>query len=88
MLFWKGNKELDLCTICGESKQKDEIHLDKDGEPISSSKKHLVKVLQWFPVIPRLQRLFMSEHIAPYMRWHAKGRTNDGLLKHLANNEA
>jgi hypothetical protein len=60
MLFWKGNKDLDSCTICGESKWKDEIYLNEDGQPILSSKKHLVKLLWWFSLIPRLQRLFMS----------------------------
>jgi len=88
MLFWKGNKELDSCTVFGQSKWKDQIHLDEDGEPISSSKKHSVKVLRWFPLIPQLQRLFISKHIAPYIRWHAEGRTKDGVLKHPANDKA
>jgi hypothetical protein len=30
----------------------------------------------------------MSENIEPYMRWHAKGRTKDGVLRHPANGEA
>ena len=60
MLFWNGNKDLDSCNICGESKWNDEIYLDEDVQPISSNKKCLVKLLQWFPLIPRLQKLFMS----------------------------
>jgi len=39
MLFWKCNKDLDSCIVCGESKWKDDNHLDDDGEPISSRKK-------------------------------------------------
>jgi hypothetical protein len=85
MLFWKGNKDLDSC---GESKWKDDNHLDEDGEPISSRRKCPMKVLLWFPLIPRLQRLFMSEHTAPYMRWHAEGRIRDGILRHPADGEA
>jgi hypothetical protein len=88
MLFWKGNKVLDSCIICGESMWNDKIHLDKDGQPISSIKKHPVKVLQWFPFIPRLQRLFMSKHTAPHMRWYADGRTKDGVLRHPADCQA
>jgi Zn ribbon nucleic-acid-binding protein len=72
MLFWKDNKDLDSCIVCGESKWRVDTHLDEDGEVISSRKKRQVKVLRWSPLIPRLQRLFMSEHIAPYMRWHAE----------------
>jgi hypothetical protein len=34
MLFLKANKELESCTVCGESKWKDEIHLEEDGQPI------------------------------------------------------
>jgi len=65
MLFWKSNEELESCTVCGESKWKDEIHLDCDGQPTSLRKKRPVKVLRWFPLISRLQRLFMSEHTTP-----------------------
>jgi hypothetical protein len=45
MLFWKGNEGLDSCTVCGESKWKNEIHLNEEGQPILSRKKHPVKVL-------------------------------------------
>ncbi|XP_059456599.1 uncharacterized protein LOC132186630 [Corylus avellana] len=79
---YEGNKDLDLCVKCGESKWNDEIHLDEDGQPITSSKRRLVKVLQWFLIIPQLQRLFMSQHTVPHMRWHANGRTKDCVLRH------
>jgi hypothetical protein len=88
MLLWKDNKNLDSCTICGESKWMADIHLDQDGDVISSRKKRQVKVLRWFPLIPWLQRLFMLEHTAHYMRWHAEGRTRDGVLRHPADGEA
>jgi Zn ribbon nucleic-acid-binding protein len=60
MLFWKDKKDLDSCVKCGQSRWKDENQLDDDGQRISSSKRKPVKVLRWFPIIPRLQRLFMS----------------------------
>jgi len=68
MLFCKDNKDLDSCAICGESKWRADTHVDEDGEVITSRKKCLVKTLRWFPLIPWLQRLFMSKHTAPYMR--------------------
>ena len=46
MLLWKGKNELDSCTVCGKSKWNDAIHLDEDGQPISSSKKRPMKVLR------------------------------------------
>jgi hypothetical protein len=88
MLFWKDNKDLDSCTVCGESKWRADTHIDEDCKVISSRKKHPVKMLRCFPLIPRLQRLFMYEHTAPYMRWHAEGRTRDGVLRHLVDGEA
>jgi hypothetical protein len=88
MLFWKDNKDLESCVKCGQSKWKDEVNLDEDGQPISSSKKRPVKVLWWFPIISRLQKLFMSQHTTHNMRWHAEGRTKDDILRHLANGEA
>jgi Zn ribbon nucleic-acid-binding protein len=54
MLFWKDNKDLDLCTACGESKWRTDTHLNEDGAVISSRKKCPMKVLRWFPIIPRL----------------------------------
>jgi hypothetical protein len=88
MLFWKDNKDLDSCTVCGESKWRADIHLHQDGEVISSRKKRPVKVLRWFPLILRLQKLFMSGHTVSYMRWHTEGRTRDGVLRHSADGEA
>jgi hypothetical protein len=86
MLFWKEYEKLEICTKCKQSKWKDEIGANVD----SSEKKKMkpVKVLRWFPLIPRLQRLFMSKHTAPHMQWHAHGRTKDGVLRHPADGEA
>jgi Zn ribbon nucleic-acid-binding protein len=88
MLLWKDNKDLDSCVKCGQSKWKDEVHLDEDGQPISSSKKHSVKVLRWFPIIPKLQRLFMSQCTAHNMRCHAEVCAKDNVLRHPADGQA
>jgi len=52
-----------------ESRWKDDL-TNEDGST-KSSKKKPVKVLRWFPLIPWLQRLFMSHHTSPHMKWHA-----------------
>ncbi|KAE8722710.1 putative WRKY transcription factor 61-like [Hibiscus syriacus] len=63
----------------------------KDVENVSEdevqarSRKKPVKILQYFPLIPKLQRLFMSSKTAESMRWHHDGRTDDGLLRHPAD---
>jgi hypothetical protein len=30
----------------------------------------------------------MSQHTAPHMRWHAKGRTKDGVSRHSVDGQA
>jgi len=86
MLFWRENEKLDKCTFCNGSRWKDDL-TNEDGST-KSSKKKSVKVLRWFPLIPRLQRMFMSHHTSPHMKWHAQGHTKDGVLRHLADGEA
>jgi ABC-type enterochelin transport system ATPase subunit len=54
ILFWNGNKDLYSYVKCGKSKWSDEIQLDEDDQPISSSKRRSVKVLCWSPIILRL----------------------------------
>lgn len=86
MLFCKENEKLDTCTLCGASKWKGEI-TEEDGSSWTS-KRWLVKVLRWFSLASRLQRLYMWQYSASYMRWHTNGRIKVGVLRHLADGEA
>ncbi|GKB38800.1 hypothetical protein Tco_0883742 [Tanacetum coccineum] len=46
------------------------------------------KVLHYFPLIPRLQRLFIDPQVACDMRWHKEKRINDdNILRHPADTE-
>jgi hypothetical protein len=45
-------------------------------------------VLRYFPLIPRIQRLFAINKTSDDMRWHDVGRTKDGKLRHPADGEA
>ncbi|WMV49176.1 hypothetical protein MTR67_042561 [Solanum verrucosum] len=55
----------------------------------SSKKPHRVpiKILRHFPLIPRLQRLFMSSKTAESLRWHDEQRSKDGKLRHPADGQ-
>ncbi|XP_050369177.1 uncharacterized protein LOC126787315 [Argentina anserina] len=46
------------------------------------------KVLRYFPLGPRLQRLYMSRHTAQNMVWHSEERTDDDILRHPADSPA
>ncbi|XP_076886075.1 uncharacterized protein LOC143535814 [Bidens hawaiensis] len=77
-------KNLHKCVTCGASrykrkKESDEIHDDvrKNGPP--------AKMLWYFPIIPRLQRLFSNEKEAKLLRWHSEERINDGKLRHVTD---
>jgi len=42
----------------------------------------------YFPIIPRLQRLYASMESASQMRWHFENRKDDELLRHPCDGEA
>jgi hypothetical protein len=77
---------LDNCTSCGKSRWKE--NFTKEEGSSKSLKRKPVKVLRWFPMILRLQKLFMSHHTLSRMKWHTQGRTKDGVLRHPTDGEA
>ncbi|XP_028074698.1 uncharacterized protein LOC114277071 [Camellia sinensis] len=89
MLFWKEHANDEVCH-CGASRwATNENDLQHNMSTSSKKrKKKAAKVLRWFPLKPRLQRLFMSSKTAAYMKWHAEGRTNDGIMRHPADSMA
>ncbi|KAL5752708.1 hypothetical protein ACOSP7_022905 [Xanthoceras sorbifolium] len=86
MLYWKEKAQETKGTVCGTSRWKEMI--DNANQSSLSDRKISVKVLHHFPLIPRLQRYFMSTKTACFMQWHERDRVKDGLLRHLANFEA
>ncbi|XP_031270756.1 uncharacterized protein LOC116129140 [Pistacia vera] len=75
-LFWKENEKLENCHVCDESRY-------KMNNGIGKKIPH--KVLRYFPLKLRLQRLFMSRHTSVDMWWHTEKRVNDGMLRHPAD---
>jgi len=47
---------------------------DKDGPP--------TKVMWYYPIIPRIKRLFSFKRDAKNMKWDVDGRKCDNLLRH------
>ncbi|KAK6786270.1 hypothetical protein RDI58_014795 [Solanum bulbocastanum] len=62
-------------THSGETK-------NKKGKKIAS------KSLHYFPLKPRLQRLFMSTKTSTLMTWHKDERVDDGIMRHPADSMA
>ncbi|KAG7536590.1 Patatin-like phospholipase domain [Arabidopsis suecica] len=75
-LFRKKYKKLENCPKCNASRWKINMHTGevKKGVP--------QKVLRYFPIIPRLKRMFRTEEMAKDLRWHFSNKSSDGKLRH------
>ncbi|XP_055961814.1 uncharacterized protein LOC130015519 [Mercurialis annua] len=76
VLFWKENENLDTCPTCKAPRWK---------LGFGKRKKVAQKILRHFPLVPRLQRLFMSKDIGENMRWHKEKRVDDDTIRHPAD---
>lgn len=54
----------------------------------NDNSKILAKVMRYFPLKPRLQRMFMCKDFSKLIIWHVVERKNDGKLRHPAEDEA
>ncbi|WVZ83514.1 hypothetical protein U9M48_030656, partial [Paspalum notatum var. saurae] len=89
VLFWKDYAELDKCPNCGESRWKSNKGCGQgDVAPCGRTKKLVPqKILRYFPLTPRLQRLCMAEPTASHMRWHKEECVDDGIMRHPADSK-
>nr|GEX38342.1 hypothetical protein [Tanacetum cinerariifolium] len=62
------NKYVHFCPVCNTSRWKDSN---------TPGKKVPKKVLRYFSIIPRLQRLYKSSHTTKEMTWHATGKCTE-----------
>nr|GLL16866.1 uncharacterized protein LOC109184453 [Ipomoea trifida] len=84
---YPGDDEFGSCKICGASRWKEDIH-SGEVKIKSNGKKVPLKTMRYFPLKPRLQRLYMSRNIASFMRWHHDSRVDDGVMRHPADSMA
>ncbi|KAL3337539.1 hypothetical protein AABB24_029931 [Solanum stoloniferum] len=71
LYFGEHDEGLQECKKCNTSRWKD-----------NNKKKQPGKILRYFPLKPRLQRLFMCSKTTESMRWHSLGGNQDGLMRH------
>ncbi|KAK1414527.1 hypothetical protein QVD17_30273 [Tagetes erecta] len=72
-LFWKEHRLLQNCPVCNESRW---VDTNTKGKKVAH------KVLRYFPLTPRLRRLYCSRHTAKDMVWHSTGRSEEGTMRH------
>lgn len=75
VLFYKEFEDCITCPICSEPRYEDGSKVPK-------------KVVKYFPLTPRLQRLYMSPLVAKEMRWHANRDDKDDYMRHPSDGEA
>jgi len=80
MLYYLENAKMTECMTCGHSRYK----------PRTGREKTLVayKKLRYFPITPRLQRLFMSPRTTEQMTWHQSHDAVDGVMVYPSDGEA
>jgi hypothetical protein len=88
MIYWKNHENDTSCHVCGAPRWNEDVKGDDKVEKSHKSHKVPLKVLRHFPLIPRLQRLFMCSKTASSLRWHDEERSKDGKLRHPADGEA
>jgi len=71
VLYRKEYATLESCPSCKAPRYK------KENVP--------AKVLWYFPIIPRLLRMFSIPEIAKLLRWHETSRSKDGMVRHPAD---
>ncbi|KAL8133946.1 hypothetical protein AgCh_009131 [Apium graveolens] len=87
ILYSGDNKDRVCCKTCGVSRWKG-VEQGQEQELDVNSSRIPAKVMRFFPLIPRLQRLYMFKDFAKKMVWHAVERKKDGKLRHPADGEA
>ncbi|XP_019434448.1 PREDICTED: uncharacterized protein LOC109341097 [Lupinus angustifolius] len=92
MLYWGSleDKKRDNCKICNASRWKSNGNISGANDiVVGQNKKYIpAKVLRYFPLIPRLQRLYMCSKTAELLKWHAKKANPDGLVRHPRDSKA
>ena len=90
MLYWAENKNKQEFDNYGVSRW---VLEEKDGTAATNDPEWIIRkvpanVMRYFPLKPRLQRLFMCKEYSKLMTWHVVGRAQDGKLRHLAEGAA
>ncbi|XP_062119156.1 uncharacterized protein LOC133832894 [Humulus lupulus] len=78
----KDKENLQECPTCGTSRWM--------SDKLTKKVRHGVpaKVLRYFPIIPRLKRMFMSKRISKELRWHHNNKSCDGKMRHPVDSAA
>ena len=80
MIYWGDDSELTQCKFCDHARYR--------PQSINRQKVVPYKKMYYFPLTPRLQRLYASEATAKSMRWHDDHFVEDGEMIHCSDSPA
>ena len=81
MLYYKDDADCTNCKFC----EHDRYKIVRNGRKMTL---HALSKMWYFPLIPRLQRLYSSEQTAAHMRWHWKHHRDEKFVTHPSDAEA
>ncbi|XP_039135719.1 uncharacterized protein LOC120273141 [Dioscorea cayenensis subsp. rotundata] len=77
MIYWNNDIIRRSCKFCDHPRYKNRQRASPRGKIDIPYQK-----MYYFPLTPRLQRLYASEVTAKYMRWHDEHNKKDGVMCH------
>ncbi|KAL5578957.1 hypothetical protein UlMin_011399 [Ulmus minor] len=81
--LFRGEKaEMNVCPKYNVSRWK----VDKHTKEVRVGE--AAKILIYFPIIPRLKRMFRSKEMAESLRWHSTNKSTDGKMRHPVDTPA
>lgn len=75
-LFRHDLEMVEECPKCGSSRWKVNQRNSKIEKGVPA------KVLRYFPIIPRLRRMYAITETAEHLRWHSTHKSQDGKMRH------
>ncbi|KAK1630602.1 hypothetical protein QYE76_004917 [Lolium multiflorum] len=86
MLFREEHANTNYCIHCNSSRY---FEVDTNGDGQKRQTTVAKNILRYLPVLPRIQRLFMTEDTAQQMRWAVEGiRPDSGKMIHPSDGTA
>ena len=83
MIYWGKDSELISCKICNKERYKPV----REG-PSKRSRQIPYKKMYYFPITPRLQRLYASKATAGNIHWHLEHVQEEGQMCHPSDSPA
>ncbi|CAM8929118.1 unnamed protein product [Rhodiola kirilowii] len=84
MIYYGCDESLTECRFCSQRR----YHRPRRTESSSSYQRNARRQMFYLPIIPRLQRLFLSQSLAKEMSWHASPKPDVHRMVHPSDGES